>query len=112
MSTTAAVLVSVEFQASGHASNGVASAIPDGEFSGADGVQVREATSTTTVILATTTSNKGTINGNHGDGKIVTINKGDIVVVNTAPSVESDFGKGYWRDTTSSGTFDPVSAVT
>ena len=112
VSTTAAVFVSIEFHASGLASNGPATAVLNDEFSRTDGIQIREATSTTTVILpTTTTSDEGTVLWNYGDGQIVAIDKGDVVVVSVAHTIESKFGKGYWRDTSSSATFDPVSAV-
>ena len=88
VSSSAAVLVSVESHAGTHAGNGPA-VVLHSQCSGANSVEVSVAASCGTVVFSTAPPE--TADRFHSDGKVVSVNKADVVVVESTMAGKSYF---------------------
>ena len=105
---SAAVLISVELHAGTAAGDCRSGGVLLRQLVGAVGVNVGLAAGVVAVVLAAAHSLVGAVNGEDGQGQIVAVDKGDIVVVLSLPAVHGELGQGDRRSAASSAALDLV----
>ena len=106
--TSTAVVVGVEGHAGGLAGDSPASAVLDGQLIGAVGVDVGLATGGVAVVVGARFSVVGAIDGEDRQGKVVAIDQGDVIIIQTTMTVKGELSQGHWRNSTGTGALNFV----